>query len=68
MGKTIISSKILKDPVQMMTVTLIAIEELAKDKGLDPTPIKECILSAESIFDIQQILDKNFPDEIIIDA
>jgi hypothetical protein len=52
----------------MMTVTLREVETLCADAGIDPMPIKERILSAESIFDIQQILDEQFPKEIIIDA
>jgi len=64
----IISSRILADPIKMMMVTLREVETLCTDAGIDPTPIKSQITSAESIFDIQQILDKNFPGEIIIDA
>ena len=52
----------------MMQVTLREVETLCADAGIDPMSIKERILSAESIFDIQKILDESFPGEIVIDA
>jgi len=64
----IISSRILTEPIQMMQVTLREVETLCADAGIDPMSIKERILSAESIFDIQKILDESFPGEIVIDA
>jgi len=68
MGKIIISSKILSEPINMMTVTLREVETLCEELGKDPTSIKQEILEAQTIFDIETILEKNFPGEIILDA
>jgi hypothetical protein len=66
MSKIIISSQILGEPINMMSVVLREVETLAIEKGLDPKPIKESILSAPTIPDIEDILFKYFEGEIIL--
>lgn len=68
MGTTVISSRIFPDPVMMMTITLREVEFLCQKTGENAEIIKSAILSAETIPDIQEIIEKKFPGEIIIDA
>jgi hypothetical protein len=67
MGKIVISSRILTEPVQMMGVLLREVESLATEAGIDPDPIKQEILSAETVESIEAVLEKYLPNEIIID-
>jgi hypothetical protein len=52
----------------MMTITLREVEFLCQKTGENAEIIKSAILSAETIPDIQEIIEKRFPGELIIDA
>ncbi len=68
MGKIVISNRIILEPVQMMGVVLVHVENILTERGEDPMPLKEKILAAGTISEIQAIVYEAVGDEIIIDA
>ena len=68
MGKIVISNRIIQEPVQMMGVVLAHVEKILTERGEEPMPLKEKILAAGTISEIQAIVYEAVGDEIIIDA
>lgn len=68
MSKIIISDRIITEPVQMMGVLLAHVEVILTERGEDSMALKEKILAAGTISEIQAIVYEAVGDEIIIDA
>jgi len=68
MSKIVISDRIITEPVQMMGVLLAHVEAILTERGEDSMKLKEKILAAGTISEIQAMVYEAVGDAIIIDA
>ena len=66
MSKVIIDFTMIGEPVNMMQTVMREVETLCVEQGKDPMPIKEEILNAPTIPEIEGILKREFGNELII--
>jgi len=65
MSKIIVSQGMINDGPIMMAVVLREVETLCSERGLDPQKLKENILSAPTVDQIQGYIDEFFGPDLI---